>query len=134
MPIWWKFSETDLFGISIERTSMFSFITSFVMTCKFGIKMWDQLIWILYSHNILDVDECLNKPCDVNATCNNTVGSFICKCISGYTGNGRTCSGESNFSDFAQYLKIIWEINFFFAIPFITIRHIAVVFLVIKLN
>ena len=43
---------------------------------------------------ILDIDECLTQPCDVNAVCNNTVGTFECICKSGYTGNGFTCTGK----------------------------------------
>ena len=31
--------------------------------------------------------------CHVNASCTNTVGSFICTCKVGYTGDGRVCSG-----------------------------------------
>ena len=30
--------------------------------------------------------------CDVNAKCQNTVGSYICVCTSGYIGDGRNCS------------------------------------------
>ncbi|XP_033066854.1 protein HEG homolog 1 isoform X4 [Trachypithecus francoisi] len=32
----------------------------------------------------VDVDECLSNPCPSTATCNNTQGSFICKCLVGY--------------------------------------------------
>lgn len=32
----------------------------------------------------VDVDECLSNPCPSTATCNNTQGSFICKCPVGY--------------------------------------------------
>ena len=42
-----------------------------------------------------DIDECkMPKPCDVTADCRNTVGSFICSCNSGYTGDGFNCTGE----------------------------------------
>ena len=43
----------------------------------------------------LDIDECANNTdnCDVNAYCNNTVGSYNCTCHAGYTGNGTTCIG-----------------------------------------
>ena len=33
-----------------------------------------------------DVDECISDPCRNGATCNNTVGSFVCDCLAGYTG------------------------------------------------
>jgi hypothetical protein len=40
-----------------------------------------------------DVNECLenNGGCSVNATCTNTVGSHVCACRSGYSGDGYTC-------------------------------------------
>ena len=33
----------------------------------------------------------------MNAKCNNTLGSHICECQPGYTGNGQKCTGEFNF-------------------------------------
>lgn len=40
-----------------------------------------------------DVNECATAThdCNANANCTNTVGSFECKCKSGFTGNGRQC-------------------------------------------
>jgi cysteine-rich repeat protein len=43
----------------------------------------------------LDIDECKaggGNDCSAKATCTNTVGSFTCKCIKGYTGDGKTCA------------------------------------------
>ncbi len=41
------------------------------------------------------MDECADGTdnCDRNATCADTVGSFMCNCSQGYTGNGTFCSG-----------------------------------------
>ena len=43
-----------------------------------------------------DVDECSSEehPCDYNANCTNSDGSFSCTCQLGYTGNGLTCEGK----------------------------------------
>ena len=42
----------------------------------------------------LDLDECVTEsPCHENATCNNTIGSYLCECNDGYTGNGTYCTG-----------------------------------------
>lgn len=45
---------------------------------------------------IIDVDECINATlnnCHVNATCNDTVGSFECGCYEGFSGDGVNCTG-----------------------------------------
>ena len=42
----------------------------------------------------LDINECLSEPCDSNATCLNTDGSFECSCNTGYSGNGFKCNGK----------------------------------------
>ena len=41
-----------------------------------------------------NVDECAGAAnvCDVNADCTDTIGSFICICKTGYTGDGLTCT------------------------------------------
>lgn len=41
------------------------------------------------------MDECDEEydNCDLNAWCNNTEGSFICNCSTGYDGNGTYCEG-----------------------------------------
>ena len=45
----------------------------------------------------LDTDECTEgkHDCDVNAECNNTLGSYKCTCKDGYEGNGTNCTGQS---------------------------------------
>ena len=49
----------------------------------------------IYSFFFADIDECAtgDHTCDVNADCSNTNGSFTCSCITGYSGDGMTCSG-----------------------------------------
>lgn len=52
-------------------------------------------VQLLFTHNIPDVDECLNTPCD--QLCTNTDGSFQCSCFGGYDlqDNGYTCEGHN---------------------------------------
>jgi hypothetical protein len=38
-----------------------------------------------------DIDECEFDPCDPDATCENSAGSFTCTCGSGYEGDGFKC-------------------------------------------
>ena len=48
---------------------------------------------------IADVNECSadeTNDCDPNALCQNTNGSYKCRCKEGYTGDGRNCSGNAS--------------------------------------
>ena len=62
--------------------------------------------------NIADVDECSGSPCDNNAACSNSDGSFTCTCNDGFTGDGSTCTGE-----------IIQDHQFFCFVVMITFEH-----------
>ena len=45
-----------------------------------------------------DINECLLDTCGSNSICNNTRGSFRCKCKAGFqstSGDGKDCSGET---------------------------------------
>ena len=44
----------------------------------------------------IDTDECASSEkneCDTNALCTNTDGSYVCRCLRGYEGDGRNCTG-----------------------------------------
>ena len=57
-----------------------------------------QESWLKACH-FSDIDECArNLSCHVNANCTNTIGSHVCTCHTGYTGDGQTCS--SDFDNF----------------------------------
>ena len=45
---------------------------------------------------VSDIEECLNGThgCDVNADCNNTLGSYNCSCKDGFLGNGTNCASN----------------------------------------
>ena len=45
----------------------------------------------------VDIDECARNDtneCDPNALCTNTEGSYICRCLTGYIGDGSRCKGD----------------------------------------
>jgi len=47
-----------------------------------------------------DIDECSAEsiPCDENADCTNTDGSYSCSCKQGFSGNGTVCGGMLDYS------------------------------------
>ena len=51
----------------------------------------------LIAINFTDVNECADgkSSCSADAMCNNTKGSYRCKCKPGSTGDGRTCKGKT---------------------------------------
>lgn len=50
-----------------------------------------KFIYFVYRW-FLDLDECrIPGICHSNATCQNTIGSYICTCKISYTGNGKSC-------------------------------------------
>ena len=65
-----------------------------------------QLIPVIFI--ILDIDECSadSSPCDDNADCDNTDGSYSCTCKRGFTGNGTVCEGIPIVLFLAVYLII----------------------------
>ena len=70
---------------------------------------------ILYSNNILfiDVNECSDDVCGENANCENTVGSYICTCKSGYTRRNLTgCLGKGNINYYIIIHFFHWIIVF----------------------
>ena len=54
-----------------------------------------------------DIDECTTNvhSCDVNAICQNTVGSYSCICKAGYTGDGKKCNGNYRLFVHFHYLN-----------------------------
>ena len=72
-------------------------------TVEFHVMMISNQIRGKISHLIhffivnTDIDECATSEtndCGPNAVCNNTDGSYVCLCASGYKGDGRNCTGK----------------------------------------
>ena len=56
-----------------------------------------QFVW---RFSYLDIDECASSgrnECDPNALCTNIEGSYICRCLKGFKGDGKTCTGDDDF-------------------------------------
>lgn len=50
------------------------------------------------SYPTADIDECASpelNECGENSICTNTEGSYVCRCVRGYTGDGKSCTGTA---------------------------------------
>ena len=57
------------------------------------------LLLFCFSFSITsDIDECSaeSSPCDENADCTNSDGSYFCTCKQGFDGDGVNCKGITN--------------------------------------
>ena len=88
------------------------------------------VLLIEYSFNIFtDVNECENEqtnPCDRDAFCNNTIGSYSCHCNQGFVGDGFNCTGENTNKKRTRHVKALQLMNagFFGILIFLFSSHI----------
>ena len=104
-----------------SRTQENKTMVSYVMLGNFySIKV----CFFSYVYDFTDINECKgNHSCHVNASCMNTLGSHVCQCHAGYTGNGRNCTGESNIFPTCTIFRTVLHVTFnYSAAPF---THVA---------
>ena len=65
--------------------------------CLATVKISLKTLLKKFIVSFADVDECADgeNRCNVNALCSNTLGSYVCRCIRGFEGDGVTCVGRS---------------------------------------
>ena len=45
------------------------------------------------------------NPCDENAKCTNSPGSYKCECDPGFTGDGFICTGQLKITEFKHIFR-----------------------------
>ena len=68
---------------------------SFIRVSKlFYLFLITHCLLLVLNSMFLDINECSSNPCQLNATCTDNEGSFVCQCNVGYSGNGSSCSSK----------------------------------------
>ena len=83
--------------IQCNKDSLVPFQPKYTFSCcnQRFVDSCGQNVNLIYLFS--DVDECAiaeTNECHSNAVCNNTGGSYVCRCKSGFQGDGRNCTGE----------------------------------------
>ena len=85
--------------VLLTVSAMLGFLAMEFQTVQVSVKQL-HAIWLfsflqLFFHFLLsDIDECLNVSCHVNADCLDSPGSYICRCKTGFNGNGTFCESK----------------------------------------
>ncbi len=80
-------------------THLESFILKALCFRQSNKKWYHKFVFLSMLSTFLiftDVNECETgeNSCDVNALCSNTAGNYVCRCIRGFVGDGKTCVGN----------------------------------------
>jgi len=75
-----------------------------------------EILFIFFWYTLcfaVDVNECglFPRPCDENAECYNTRGSYQCRCFPGFSGDGHTCTSMCNLDVYGVNLHSACSIN-----------------------
>ena len=93
IKIWW----VVMWSVCVwnHKTTRLGFLT---LCSETFLQLQFFFFFLSYVYDFTDINECKgNHSCHVNATCMNILGSHVCQCHAGYTGNGQNCTGEFNF-------------------------------------
>ena len=64
---------------------------------------------------LIDVDECASpdtNDCHIDASCNNTEGSYTCRCLDGFEGDGKACTGKP-YNEVYDVIHVFTLLGFF---------------------
>ena len=98
----WYIDINEIISLYDVTYDVIQIVIATLITYTLTIKREKLYIYYLMHKSVinllvsLDIDECQNGAhnCDVNAQCDNLIGSFYCTCRRGYSGNGVVCSGK----------------------------------------
>ena len=89
-------------------------VTAYYLTCACIMFFLVSYNTRVFKSNLLDLDECTDDlhSCSHVATCNNTEGSYTCKCNQGYIGDGYKCEGKIIVTkNLYPPVLILWQVK-----------------------
>lgn len=93
--------------VKILMVLSFAYVVMDSLETVLAVKVRFYFVYILFTIIIADINECDSSPCDTNAECENTDGSFVCTCNIGYSGDGFTCQGSFLGCNFSTSYSLI---------------------------
>ncbi|KAM9123868.1 protein HEG homolog 1 isoform 1-T1 [Pangshura tecta] len=84
---------------SLSKTTAGFSTTLAAATKPTTVALFSRTRALVTTSHTTDVDECLSNPCPDLATCNNTRGSYVCKCPLGYRLEKGKCNLVRTFVD-----------------------------------
>ena len=97
------FTRKERLSLLSQRIDQFS---TFLLSSH--LNSFGSLYILFFFSKNPDIDECSVdvSPCDENADCTNSAGSYSCSCKQGFTGDGSSCKGMLRNSSFFRYCLV----------------------------
>ena len=63
-----------------DLTTKQTFWLALIQTCPLYVDVIIIVFILVEEPKCIDIDECIMTPCTNGGTCQNTIGSYVCKC------------------------------------------------------
>ena len=90
-----RFKINSIFSLRLQRRPFFQFGPQKPLV---SLHLMQAIIYFIMTAKSIDIYECKERldDCAAEARCSNRYGSFECRCLPGYSGDGRFCNGTYN--------------------------------------
>ena len=93
--------------MKIMVTTMLIIMVTMILITTTLMKMKRKAKTSVFFQSFLDINECSEDKCDAKAVCENTRGSYTCKCKTGFAGDGYQCILDEVYAQKQEINQII---------------------------